>query len=168
MAERVSLFKQPLPGNDNSQVAPYSVETAGTTDDGYITHFSATVDSFVEAFEDVPSDYNANPNIIIQWTSGTTANNVRFSVTIRMYTMGTTILSGTTSPVARTDAITTSGKPGVSDRGEEDLINITDTDWAAARAGSYFHIKAERLATHGDDLKADVVTARFKLEYDRA
>ncbi len=170
MAEtvRIPLFTQPLPRSSDSQIAPYSNETSGTTDDGFIAHFSATVDSSIEAYEDIPNDYDSLPKLVMKWTSGATAGNVRISVNIRVYEKGVTVFSGTTSPVVRTDAITTSGKPGTADRYEVDIITLTATDWVAARKGDMFKIKVTRLATHGDDGKADVVNARFSLEYDTA
>ena len=76
---RIDLFNSTIrPLDSNCFFAPYTVETAASTQDPIVLHMITAVVSMVKGVVRVPANYVGTPVLSILWTSETTTNTVDF------------------------------------------------------------------------------------------
>ncbi|WP_347311355.1 hypothetical protein [Defluviimonas sp. SAOS-178_SWC] len=152
----MALHRIPLLGNALSKSAaaywaPYSAYNASTVRDIGVWIFQDAATGTVSVGFAVPKNWVAgSTKLVLEWSSKTAAGNVVWNVTHRA--AATAIMNTNTSPASRTDALTTSSKPGSASRLEEDAITLTDTDWAV---DSFVAMDIIRLGSDGSDTKTD-------------
>lgn len=150
---RIPLLGNALSTTAGAYWAPYSAYNSGTTRDVGVWVFQDAQTGTVSVGFQVPKNWiSGSTNIILLWTSSTTAGNVVWNVTHRSAAAASTLMDTNTTPASRTDTLTTSSKPGAGDQLESDTVNITDTDWAV---DEFVAMDIIRLGSDGSDTKAD-------------
>lgn len=162
---RVPLMADAFSPDANAYWSLYSaVAGSAPTRDVGVWVFQDAVTGILKFSFAVPKNWvSGSTKLVLLWTSPTTAGNVVFNATHRAATASSTIMNTNTTPASRTDALTTSAKPGAADQLEVDTITITDTDWAVDRL---IVTELSRLGADGSDTKAaNAILFAALLEY---
>lgn len=150
---RIPLLGNALSTTAGAYWAPYSAYNSGTTRDVGVWIFQDAQTGTASVGFPVPKNWvTGTTKLVLLWTSATTAGNVVWNATHRSATVASTLMDTNTTPASRTDAVTTSSKPGAADQLEEDTITLTTTDWAVDR---FIALDVIRLGSDASDTKAD-------------
>lgn len=153
---RFSIARDLRPADSSTYLTPYSnVHGSSPAQDPFVWVFLDAATGTLKGVFQVPENWIGTSKLIIQWTSETTAGNVRWQIKHRSMLPGTTILDTDTTPAGITQTLDTASKPGAQSRLEQDEISLTETDLTA---GDVVYFEFSRLGGHANDTKADDVS----------
>lgn len=156
----MATFRLPIGGNlltadSNAYMVPYSNVNTGTTQDVFVWVFVDAATGTIKGTFEIPQNWVGSSKLIIQWTSETTAGNVRWEIKHRSMLPGTSKFDTSTTPAEITQTVDTSSKPGAASDLEEDSITLTATDLTV---GDLVYFEFSRLGAHANDTKSAVVS----------